>query len=112
VNLRAISGDGDAPLLFAGLWESWTDNATGDLFETYAILTRSPYVAASAVHDRSPVVLPRDRRDAWLDPTARDANAAAKVLDAPEPDLVSVAVGAEVGDVRNQGAGLVEPRSQ
>jgi len=102
----------DAPLLFGGLWESWTDKATGEIVETYAILTRAPYAAVSAVHDRSPVVLPRDRWDVWLDPAARDAGAAAKVLDAPEPELVAVAVGAEVGDVRNQGPGLVEPRRE
>jgi putative SOS response-associated peptidase YedK len=102
----------DAPLFFAGLWESWTDKATGEVFETYAILTRTPYSAVAPFHDRSPVVLPKDRWDAWLDPSARDAKAAAKVLDAPEPELVAVPVGPEVGDVRNQGAGLVEPRRE
>jgi putative SOS response-associated peptidase YedK len=101
----------DAPLLFAGLWESWTDRATGEVVETYTILTRTPYAAVAAVHDRSPVVLPKDRWAAWLDPAARDARIVARILDAPEPALVAVPVGPEVGDVRNQGPGLVEPRS-
>jgi putative SOS response-associated peptidase YedK len=75
------------PLLFAGLWDSWTDRATGEIVETFTILTRQAYEAVRPVHDRSPVIVPRDRWDAWLDPAVRDP--AAVLAGLPEPQLES-----------------------
>ncbi len=96
----------DEGLAFAGLWESWTDKATGEVVETYTVLTRAPYDVVRPVHDRSPLILPADRWTAWLDPGTRDVGA---VLDAPPPDLVAVPVGDAVGSPRNEGPSLVEP---
>lgn len=99
----------DAPLLFAGLWETWTDKATGEVVETYTILTRPAYDVVAPVHDRSPLAMPADRWDAWLDPAARDSSKLARLLDAPAPAMTAVPVNTAVNNVRNQGPGLVEP---
>jgi putative SOS response-associated peptidase YedK len=61
-----------APLTFAGLWESWTDKATGEVVETYAIVTTAANDVVRPVHDRMPVVVARDDREKWLDPKSRD----------------------------------------
>ncbi len=103
---RAADG---APFLLAGLWESWTDATTGEVVDTFAILTRAAYAEVAAVHDRSPCVLPPDRWDAWLDRSVRDAAALARVLDAPAPQIVGLAVGPAVNDARNEGPDLVAP---
>jgi putative SOS response-associated peptidase YedK len=99
----------EAPFLFAGLWESWTDKATGEVVETYTILTRPAYDAVAPVHDRSPLVLSADRWDAWLDPAERDPKTLAQLLDAPAPTIAAVRVGMEVNSARNEGPELVEP---
>ncbi len=58
---------------FAGLWSSWT-SAEGELVESFAIITTEPCAAASAIHDRMPLVMPGDLSRAWLDP-ANDGSA-------------------------------------
>jgi len=61
-----------ATLTFAGVWESWTDKATGEVVDTYAIVTTAANDVVRPVHDRMPVVVAREDRDAWLDPKSRD----------------------------------------
>jgi putative SOS response-associated peptidase YedK len=52
---------------FAGLWDRWRD-PSGQWLKSCSILTTTPNVVTSAVHDRMPVILDPDRYDLWLDP--------------------------------------------
>lgn len=52
---------------FAGLWDGWK-SAEGQWIKTFSILTTTPNVMTSAVHDRMPVILHRENYDLWLDP--------------------------------------------
>jgi putative SOS response-associated peptidase YedK len=60
----------NAPLFaVAGLWENGRDKAAGDGAEwirTCAIITGSPNELVSAIHDRVPVILPREAWARWL----------------------------------------------
>lgn len=51
---------------FAGLWNVFKDGA--DWMVSYAIVTQpaSPHIAG--IHDRMPLILPRELYDEWLDP--------------------------------------------
>jgi putative SOS response-associated peptidase YedK len=51
----------------AGLWEPWK-NPAGQIVESCTILTTAPNELMSDVHDRMPVILPRDAYEIWLDP--------------------------------------------
>jgi len=64
---------------FAGIWDRWKD-ASGETVETISILTTTPSVVTSAVHDRMPVILDRDNYDLWLDPGMRDVTAVSELL--------------------------------
>ncbi len=56
----------DRPVFaFAGLWETWKPRE-GDPIETFAIVTTEANDAVAAIHDRMPVILPREAEDAWL----------------------------------------------
>lgn len=74
---------------FAGLWESWNDPAErsalgrGPLL-TFTVLTTTANDAMRPIHDRTPVILPRERFGAWLDPRSTDPAAVAPML-APCP---------------------------
>jgi putative SOS response-associated peptidase YedK len=58
----------DQPLFaLAGLWERWTEPRSGEMFETYTIVTTAANEALAAVHDRMPVILPPDHYESWLD---------------------------------------------
>ena len=51
---------------FAGIWDIWK-GPNGAVF-TCAILTTKPNELTGAVHNRMPVILPKDREAEWLDP--------------------------------------------
>src|SRR5262249_45458077 len=93
-----------AVLAFAGLWTVW-----GDQLLTCAIVTTAAVGELATVHDRMPLVLPRDRWREWLD---GDAARASTLLTPPSPEAVGMLevrpVGVAVGDVRNDGPGLIE----
>jgi putative SOS response-associated peptidase YedK len=71
---------GDAELFaFAGLWDSW-QGPDGKPVETCTILTTTANEAIADVHDRMPVILPREKFERWLDSRMQDAEEAAKML--------------------------------
>ena len=52
------------PFAFAGLWEIWQPDTTPLLSCT--ILTTSPNTLLAPIHNRMPVILPREKYDFWL----------------------------------------------
>ncbi len=56
---------------FAGLWESWRSPDGSDV-RTFAIVTTIANAVVAPVHDRMPVLLPREAYDPWLDPALAD----------------------------------------
>ena len=59
----------ESPFAFAGLWSSWRDPDAPDAapVRSFTIITSPPNELVAPVHDRIPVILPRDRYAAWLD---------------------------------------------
>ena len=55
------------PFGFAGLYNPWT-SAEGETICTCCIITTSANELLEPVHDRMPVIIPRDMEDRWLDP--------------------------------------------
>jgi putative SOS response-associated peptidase YedK len=64
---------------FAGLWDRWKD-PNGTWLRSCSILTTTPNVVTSAVHDRMPVILDPDCYDLWLDPGMHDARVVSDLL--------------------------------
>lgn len=60
---------------FAGLWERWNDDQTGEVIESFTILTGEPNDFVADVHDRMPVILDPEDYAFWLDPALKDAEA-------------------------------------
>src|SRR5258706_12216418 len=55
------------PFGFAGLWEAWQSPEDG-LIKTCTIITTTPNALLADIHDRMPVILPREAYDQWLAP--------------------------------------------
>jgi len=54
---------------FAGIWEEWTDRATGEIIKTFSILTTNANPLMEQIHNtkkRMPVILPREQEFDWL----------------------------------------------
>ena len=63
----------------AGLWESWRDPSApeSDVIHTCTLITTTPNEFMSTLHDRMPVILPKERIAEWL---AQDAKEPAELL--------------------------------
>lgn len=103
--LTPANGEGVA---FAGLWEVWGSGTERVL--SCAIVTTAATGQLTAVHDRMPLVLPRDRWTAWLDPTrANEDTLLAPTDPAVVAELELRPVGPAVGNVANNGEQLTAP---
>ena len=103
----------DAVLAFAGLYELWPDPAKDEndpdrWLWTFTILTTQATDALGHIHDRTPVLVPPDMRDDWLDPQLSDLDLVRQVLDAlPEPTLSTREVSPAVNSPRNDSPDLI-----
>lgn len=64
-----ISLPGNEAFAFAGLYSIWTDKSTGQIINTYSILTTQANELMSEIHNtkkRMPVILDRTNEQCWL----------------------------------------------
>jgi putative SOS response-associated peptidase YedK len=59
------------PFGFAGLYETWMSPEREPL-NTCTIITTQPNELVRSVHDRMPVIVPKDEETSWIDPVNRD----------------------------------------
>ena len=59
----------------AGLWNEWTDQETGEILNTFSIVTTRGNKMLSIIHNnpklegpRMPLILPQELEDKWLNP--------------------------------------------
>lgn len=102
-------------LAMAGLYELWPDPALAAddpnrWLWTCTIITQQASDLLGEIHDRNPVVVPPELRDAWLDCSSEDVDTAASLLERmPPAQLEPYVVGPAVGNVRNNGPELIDP---
>ncbi|MFT3886969.1 MAG: SOS response-associated peptidase [Arachnia sp.] len=95
----------DGPLVMAGIYEFW--RGPDGWLPSVAIITTEAADELGWVHERMPLVVPRDSWDDWLDPGLTDATAALSLTVAPSwlrPRKVS----RRVGTVGTDGPELIE----
>jgi putative SOS response-associated peptidase YedK len=99
-----------AVLAMAGLWAVWKDPETGLWVPSAAVITTAANRLVGTIHDRMPVLLPREAWDDWLDPAVDDQEYLLSLLEpAPDDVLDMVAVSTRVNNVRNDGPELLNP---
>ncbi|MEH3033785.1 MAG: SOS response-associated peptidase [Aeromicrobium erythreum] len=102
--------DGEV-MAMAGLYEFWRAGPDEPWLVTFTVLTTSAEDDLGHLHDRMPLLVEPEARDAWLDPTPHDP---AELLDLLVPAapgrLAAWPVSTAVNDVRNNGPELVLPR--
>lgn len=108
-----ISSRNQKPLAFAGLWETWrpkdAQEAANEL-RSCSIITGPPNDLIAPLHDRMPMILPREDWTTWLDPTNTDVDALQSLLrPAPEDWLQWWPVSLAVNTVRNRDSSLIVP---
>jgi putative SOS response-associated peptidase YedK len=95
---------------FAGLWERWTDRASGETLQSCTIITTTPNEVCAPIHDRMPVILEPKNYAYWLGETpAEPCQPMAMLKPYPAEAMEAYAVSARVGNVKNTEAELFEP---
>nr|WP_246314157.1 SOS response-associated peptidase [Kineococcus aurantiacus] len=116
----AVSAADGSVLSLAGVYEFWQDPARAPedparWVVSFAVVTRAAEAGLDRLHERMPLVVPRDLRDAWLDPSLDDADDVRSLLGAVPHDLFlggalrAHPVSRRVGDVRDTGEDLLDP---
>ena len=97
------------PMGFAGLFETWSDPTGGEIDTACIVTTKANHLMAS-VHDRMPVILPREAFPLWLDSDRVEAATATALLrPAPEGALELIPIGTGVNRVANDDPSLQAP---
>ena len=99
-----------APIGFAGLWETWVDQATGEEVTTCAIVTCEPNELMAELHDRMPVILDPKDYDAWLDPG--HPGGAELLRPCPSEWLEAVPVSTRVNSPANDDETIIRPTGE
>jgi putative SOS response-associated peptidase YedK len=95
---------------FAGLWEKWTNRASGDVIRSCTIITTEPNALCATIHNRMPVILDPADYVRWLGQrpvTTNELHAILKPYPANQMEVFKI--GTRIGDVKYDDPSLVEP---
>ena len=91
--------------MFAGISDTWL-GSEGTELPTAAIITTEANELMRPIHDRMPVILPREALGTWLDPENRHPEDL--LWQFPALAMEAWQVGTAVGNTRNDGPKLIE----
>jgi putative SOS response-associated peptidase YedK len=91
---------------FAGLWDAWTPERK-PLLST-CIITTTANERVRPVHDRMPVIVPRQHYAEWLDPRTLERRLLALLRPSPAEAMTQREVGPAVNSPRNDGPECLE----
>ncbi len=108
VPLRFTLKSGDL-FAFAGLWEGWKQ-PDGEWLHSCTIITTGPNALVEPIHDRMPVILPKDAEHIWLDPENTDlTDLRGLLVPYPAEQMEATQVSTLVNSPKNDGPGCIEP---
>jgi putative SOS response-associated peptidase YedK len=105
------------PFAFAGLWERWVPRGENDEeiepIESFTILTTAPNALMKKLHDRMPVIIPREAFELWLDEKVQDPGKLRDLLGPISEDLIEAfAISRRINSPRNDDAACLEPAEE
>jgi putative SOS response-associated peptidase YedK len=108
VFIRLKSG---RPFGFAGLYEVWGP-PEGDSVTTCTIITTEANELMKPVHDRMPVIIPKEKEDLWLDPEVKDQERLIDLLKPyPADQMEAYPVSRRVNSPSNNSPDCIKPAS-
>ena len=103
---RIIMRSGE-PFAMAGLWETWKD-PQGNVFPSCTIITTAANDLLSRIHNRMPVILPRELEEGWLDVANNDSAFLTSILiPSPNDTMDAYEVSTMVNNARNDSPEII-----
>ncbi len=94
---------------FAGLYDSWVDKESGEILNTFTIITTQANPLVAPIHDRMPIILEQSEESIWLDLSAA-ANTIDLTLDPfPQEQLKTYTISSLVNSPLNDTPQILEP---
>ncbi len=106
MNIRLKGGE---PFYFAGLWRMGAASDGSEPEPGFVILTTEPNRLMASIHNRMPVILDREARDAWLDQSLGESDLLALLKSYPADAMEAWPVGSGVGSPHNDNPACLEP---
>ena len=94
-------------IAFAGLWERWTKKASGEVINSFTILTCEANERVGRLHERMPVILKEQDYETSL--TGSPAEAAGLMKPFPAEDMLTYFVSKKVNRASYDGPDLIDP---
>ena len=92
----------------AGVWDAWKAQ-TGELIYTCTIITTEPNELMTGIHDRMPVILPKEQHASWLDPNNQDKDQLKSLLvPFSASKMMAYEVSNKVNSPKNNSAELIQ----
>ena len=104
-----ISWSAEELFAFAGIWSVWHRPDDDHRVRSCAILTTAPNAAVAPLHDRMPVILPREAERLWLDASSPLSELAPLLVPVPASETIVRPVGPAVNDTRYDGPECLAP---
>ena len=95
------------PFSLAGLWERWDKGDQG--LETCTIITTEPNSLVAPLHNRMPVIIPREAYEHWLNPVAEKSHLTSLLKPYPPEEMVAYPVSHQVNNPAHDGPDLLTP---
>jgi putative SOS response-associated peptidase YedK len=101
----------DQPLFgFAGIYDIWKDQKTGQKIYSYAIITTIPNSLVGNIHDRMPVILHKEDEETWLNPDITEPEHLLPLLQSyPADQMEEWPVEDAARNTRNDSPELIKP---
>ena len=98
---------------FAGIWDTWIDHDTGEVSNTFGIITVVPNSISQQIgHHRSPLVLAKKDEKRWLDHKLPIEEVLSLLKPYPGEEFKAEAVSIRVKNPRNKGKDILIPINQ
>lgn len=97
------------PFGMAGLYETW-HSPEGEEVKSCAIITTEANQLMQPIHDRMPVIIPKDNEDLWLDPSVQEATVLRELLQPyPASEMKAYPVSKRVNSPGNNSPDCLKP---
>ena len=98
-----------APFGFAGLWSKWADPNKKEIYSC-TIITGEPNELLKSIHNRMPMIIPKENRDEWLDLSNNDTKELMNLLKPyPPEEMEAYPVSKLVNSPENNKPECIEP---
>ena len=105
----AVAMKSGEPFALGAIWESWRHPETGDIVRTFCVITTEANALLSQIHDRMPVIIPREAYDRWLSPVEPDPRDL--LVPYPAEPMTMWSISTRVNSPKNDDASILDPLS-